>query len=723
MIVSNRLPTVVEKRKGVLHFRQSVGGLTTGLVSFSKTHESIWIGWPGIPIEKLNRKEKEELQEKLISQYNNYPVFLSKKNVESYYYGFCNKTIWPLFHCFTQYVIYDKELWGEYKRVNKIFLDHILKYVKSDDTIWIHDYHLMLLPKLIRDKLPNSKIGFFLHIPFPPYEIFRLLPNRKEILEGLLGADLIGFHIYDYVQHFLDCILRILNYEHTLGQMIIGNRTLKTDTFPMGIDYRRFEEALEKNRVQKEINRFRKTLEEKKVILSIDRLDYTKGIPERLEAFDLFLEENPQYKEKVTLILIAVPSRTRVEQYRNLKHKVDELIGKINGKYSTIGWTPIRYFYRALSFYTLVAMYNIADVGLITPLKDGMNLIAKEFIAAKRDKHGVLILSEMAGASFELGEAIIVNPNNREEIAKAIERALSMPESEKEERNLIMQSRLKRYDIFRWAEDFIGSLSQIKNIQKQFRARKFPSNKREELLESYRRGKNRLIILDYDGTLVPFARRPEEAKPDREILRLLKSLARDKKNEIVIASGRDKKIIDEWFSSLNIGLIAEHGAWVKKRKGSWETIEPLQSEWKEEIRPILELYMDRTPGAFIEEKNFSLVWHYRKADMKLSSVRISELKDALYHLSANLNLGVMEGNKVIEVKPVGVNKGRAVLEWLSKNNWDFILCIGDDWTDEDIFNVLPKSSYSLKVGLSPSRANYNLDSVAEVRELIRILTR
>lgn len=718
LIVSNRLPVNMMKREGRLRFQSSVGGVATGLDSFHKSYQSLWIGWPGITLEKIRLEEIEEIGEKLAER-DCYPVFLSQHDVENYYYGFCNKTIWPLFHHFPLYTSYSKNFWEAYRRVNRNFCDALVKVARPEDVIWVHDYQLLLLPGLIRERLPDVQVGFFLHIPFPSFEVFRLLPWRKETIEGVLGADLIGFHTYDYVLHFLDSVHHLLGYEHAFGQISLDNRVIKTDVFPMGINYKRFAQAANEQEVERSIKRIRKKLGDRKIILSIDRLDYTKGIAQRLEAFDLFLENNPKYKEKVTLILVAVPSRTGVEHYAQLKNRVDELVGRINGKHGSIGWVPIWYLYRFQPFHNLVALYNVADAALVTPMRDGMNLIAKEFVATKADGKGVLILSEMAGASKELGEAIMVNPNNQDEIAQAIKQALTMSEEEQKERNRIMQKRLQRYNVMRWGTDFMNALSGIKKIQQELSVRKFTQENQKKLIRSYFDSDNNIILLDYDGTLVPFAEKPQKAKPDDELLSILNKLSKNPKNEVVIVSGRDRDTLDRWFGNRNLGLIAEHGVWIKDKGKSWETIEPLRDDWKEQISPFLEWYEDRTPGSFIEEKDFSLVWHYRKTDPKLASLRARELKDALLQLTANLNLGVLEGSKIIEIKSIGINKGRAALHWLSKGSWGFVLAIGDDWTDEDLFAVLPESAYSIKVGLSPSKAKFNLNSVWEVRSLIK----
>jgi trehalose 6-phosphate synthase/phosphatase len=717
LIVSNRLPISIERRRGKLSFQPSMGGLATGLGSFYKSYNSLWIGWPGITINKKDGDEQEVLAKQLQTEFNCQPVFLSQGEVDNYYHGFCNKTIWPLFHYFPQYVSYDEAHYKSYERANRHFCDAVAEVAHKDDIIWINDYHLMLLPRLLRERMPDATIGFFLHIPFPSYEIFHLLPWRKKILEGLLGADIIGFHTYDYAQYFLDNVRSALGHEHTFGHIAGETHTVRVDVFPMGIDYERYARAPHLPEVQKDAARLRKTIGDAKFILSIDRLDYSKGIPQRLEAFDAFLLRNPEYKEQVSLILVAVPSRTQVEHYKLLKSQVDELIGKINGAHGTIGWIPISYLYRSLRFPTLNALYSIADIALITPLRDGMNLIAKEYLASKTDGKGVLILSEMAGAAKELGEAIIVNPNDREEMVEAIEKALAMPEDEQRERNSIMQRRLQRYNVRRWAEDFVDKLLATKEQQREMSARMLTPQARQQLIADYHHSRRRLLLLDYDGTLMPFFARPEGAQPTENLLALLTGLAADPNNSVVIISGRCRATLESWLGSIDLGLVAEHGAWLKEKE--WELLEPLAVEWKEEIRSILEMHMDRTPGSFIEEKECSLVWHYRKADAALASMRARELRDALLHLTANLDLGVLEGSKVMEIKHIGVNKGRAAQRWLGKEQWDFILAIGDDVTDEDIFAVLPESAYALKVGLGPSKARFNIASQHEVRELLQ----
>jgi len=691
------------------------------LSSLPESCERLWIGWPGITSEKLSSEDKEQIKEKLATE-NCHTIFLSRRQIERHYQGFCNKTIWPLFHYFPMRTVYEKRFWDTYEEVNQAFCDEVVEIAKPDDCIWVHDYQLMLLPQLLRERLPDSEIGFFLHIPWPSFELFRLLPWREEILNGLLGADLIGFHTYDYVRHFLSSVCRIAGLEHALGNINIDNRVIKVDAFPMGIDYEKYSFAIDETEVQKEANKILKKIGERKIIISIDRLDYSKGIIQRLEAFDLFLSENPQYKGKVTLIMVTVPTRTGVEDYKLLRNRLEQLVGRVNGEYGTMGYIPVWYLYRSVPFNTLAALYNIADVALVTPLRDGMNLIAKEFIAAKTDAQGVLIISEVTGAARELGEALIVNSCDKPAIVQAIKEALEMPLGEQVERNRVMQDRLRRYNVSRWGGDFLDALCNIKKTQQELSVRKLSESTRQKLVRDYAKSRKRLFLLDYDGTLVGFKGKPGQAGPDEEIMGLLRSLSNDPRNSVVIISGRGKAALQEWFGNLDTPLVAEHGAWIRRRGEKWRCTQPSEAKWKDTIRPILELYSDRTPGSMVEEKNFSLVWHYRRADPELAYVRAQELRGALLNLTENLDIGVFEGSKMLEIKSLGVNKGRAAELWMAEQKWDLVLAAGDDYTDEEMFSVLPDNAYSIKVGFGASRARFSVDSAKEIRLLLRELT-
>ena len=712
IIVSNRLPVTAKQEEEGVHFVPSVGGLATGLRSVHASGEGAWVGWPGIVAEALRGKESDVRRD--LAGHNCVPVFLSGRDVRDYYGGFSNRAIWPLFHYFTQHATYDRLHWDAYRRVNERFAAAVAEVAEPGDTIWVQDYHLMLAPALIRAHLPEVRIGFFLHIPFPSYEVFRLLPWRQEILEGLLGADLLGFHTYDYVGHFLDSVHAVLGRGHVSGDVEGGERPVRAEAFPMGIDYDRFRTAAEAPAARREVGRIRGHVGSRKVILSVDRLDYTKGVLERLEAFDLFLTENPSWRERVTLIFLLVPSRTRVEEYRDLKRLIDERVGRINGRHGSVGWIPIWYLYRSVPFERLVALYRAADVALVTPLRDGMNLVAKEYVASQVDGDGVLVLSEFAGAAQELGEALLVNPNDVPGMARAIRDALEMTKRERVERMKRMDERVGGHTVEEWAADFLAELAARGAPE---RAQPLAREAVDRLVAQYTEAESRLLLGDYDGTLVSFAPTPAAAKPDRELRMLLARLAEDPRNEVVIVSGRDRDTLAAWLGDLDVALVAEHGAWVRERGGTWRATVARDEGWKDRVRPILDRYVRRTPGAIVEEKAFALAWHFRRAEPYASRLRVPELRKELQDLAAHLDLHVLEGDHVIEVKAGAFHKGQAAAHWLEKR-WGFVLAVGDDRTDEDLFGSVPAEAWTIKVGGGPSRAAYRLPGPSEVRALL-----
>ncbi|NJO03029.1 MAG: bifunctional alpha,alpha-trehalose-phosphate synthase (UDP-forming)/trehalose-phosphatase [Bacteroidia bacterium] len=718
LIVSNRLPVRIQKEGESLQYKPSVGGLATGLGSIYKQENNLWIGWPGLYTETDSEKK---LISRELEKENLRPVFLSQEDIKEFYEGFSNATLWPTFHYFAQYAVYEERFWEAYQRVNQKFAEAIVEIAEPDDTIWIHDYQLLLLPKLIREKLPDSSIGFFLHIPFPSFEIFRYLPWRRDLLLGMLGADLIGFHTYDDMRHFLSSVNRLAGLGYVHGQVEIDNRTITVDAFPMGIDYQRYaESAISPETINREV-RFRQSLGGQQIMLSIDRLDYSKGIPQRLRAFDLFFEKFPEYKEKVSLVLIVVPSRDKVEQYQQLKIEIDELVGRINGKYSRMAWTPIHYFYRSFPMSALSALYRIAHVALITPLRDGMNLVCKEFVASKVDKRGVLILSEMAGAAKELSDAILINPNDINQLVDAMRDALSMSEEEQMKHMSIMQNSLMRYNIHHWVKLFMDRLSENKARQRDRLARLLDQKIINQLLEQYRQAQFRMIFLDYDGTLIPFANNPHEARPDQELLDLLRKLGDNNRTRVVIMSGSGRDTLGTWLAEMPVDLICEHGIWHRQQGKDWETIKTLSDDWKRDIFPVMDLYVNRTPGSFIEEKNYSLVWHYRKVEAGLGELRTRELSSHLRYLTNNMPLQVLEGEMVIEVKDAAINKGKAAAQWIEKFESDLIIVVGVDNTDEDTFKAVPEDAFTVKVGHYISEAKYYLNSPNEVRSFLRQL--
>ncbi len=725
IIISNRLPLQINISENNLEVSPSVGGLATGLKSFHEEGDSIWIGWTGLAAEEIPEDLQPEVMAKAKKQ-GCLPVSLTSAEIENFYYGFSNRTIWPLFHYFMEYTEFDPEHWEAYKQVNQKYADAVVERLEDGDVVWVHDYQLLLLPQLIREQNPTVTIGFFNHIPFPSYEVFRTLPWREEILQGMLGADLIGFHTYDYERHFLRSVNRILHYDINFNAVNVGDRIIKVDSFPMGIDYKKFRDAAIKHRkqpnsentdIQKKLDYHKYVTKGTHLIISIDRLDYTKGIANRIRAFGYFLEKYPEYQEKVRLIMLAVPSRTNVPQYQLLKKEIDELVGRINGNFATVNWTPIWYFYRSMPFENLIDLYTSSDVALITPVRDGMNLVAKEYVATRTDNSGVLILSEMAGSAHELNEALLINPNNFDQIVDSIKQALEMPKVEQVRRNKVMQKRLKRYNVEKWARDFMKNLKETTHTRNEIKTLEVTNNIKKELFERYSSAQRRILFLDYDGTLVNYVDKPEDAKPDEELLSLLEKLGGQKNTRVVLISGRDKETLSRWWNNKTVELIAEHGVWVRPGSGEWELTENLDCSWMEKIRPILETFVDRTPGTFIEEKNYSLAWHFRKANPELGEVRANELSTVLRDLISNHGLTVLQGNKVLEIKNSGVTKGKAASRLLDESE-DLIFAIGDDYTDEYLFTELPDRSMTFKVGSTKTKAKYYLNNSREVRELL-----
>lgn len=716
IFISNRLPVTVQKESNGIEYKKSIGGLATGLKQYHEQSDSLWIGWTGLTEEELTDKEEKEIRRVLKEEYQCGSVFLSEEELKQYYYGFCNKTIWPLFHYFLEKVEYNQENWDYYKKVNQKFFEVSESYIEDGDTIWIHDYQLMLLPQLIREKYPNTKIGFFLHIPFPSYEIFRLIIWREDILKGLLGADMIGFHTYDYVRHFLKSVKRIIGLDHTLNKINYVDRDIQIDAFPMGIDYPSFHNKRIDGEFQEKLQMLKNDNPEMKIISSVDRLDYTKGIPERIKGFGCFLETNPQYLEKIRLHLIVAPSRTEVDTYEELRKEITKLVSEVNGKYGSLDWMPIWFYFQSFSQEDLIALYRNTDVMLVTPLRDGMNLVSKEYIASRTDYEGMVVISETAGAVSELGEAVIVNPNDDQAIADGIKTALEMPKEEQIRKNKILHKRLQYYNVNHWAGEFLRTLTSIGNdpalICKDL------NQHLSVLQKDYQYANKRIFFLDYDGTLVGFKAKPEWAKPDHELKELLSKLTADPKNTVVIISGRDRHTLGKWFSEQPIHLVADHGLWIKNLSEDWNQTVPVQNDWKDSVRNLMEVYSDRFPGSFIEEKEYSLAFHYRSCHSYMIEIKLGGLRDELLSMTSSLSLGLQEGKKVIEVKDMRVSKGLGASILLQNKEYDFIFGAGDDLTDEDLFLALPEYAYGTKIGEGNSKAPYFLKSWQSLRSIL-----
>lgn len=718
IIVSNRLPIKITETGDGYTLQPSEGGLATGLASVHNQGENTWIGWPGIPVNDSGQQEyfQSELAERRLI-----PLFLTDEEIKGFYEGFSNEVLWPIFHYMPSYANYDLNNWEIYVRVNERFRDLVLQHAQPDDTIWVHDYQLLLLPGMLRQVLPDASIGFFQHIPFPSQELFRLIPWRRELLQGMLGADLLGFHTFDDVRHFISSATRLTSTNNNSNWLEVEGRTVFAEPFPMGIDSKRFSALSTNEKVLQRVAELRSTFSGQKIILSIDRLDYSKGILQRLEAFELFLQKYPQFHKQVTLYMVVVPSRDTVPQYRELKDQIDRLVGHINAQYGQFDWYPVAYFYHGYPVEEISALYNVADICLVTPMRDGMNLVSKEYIASRNDQTGVLILSEMAGAAKELIDALIVNPNDIHDISGALSAALAMPMPEMKRRMGSMRDIVFKFTVQHWANLFMNRLQETKNVQSATRARLVGPSIEANLVTQYCNASSRLLLLDYDGTLVGFQDDIDKASPDDELYRLLDTLETDIDNHVVIISGRKHSTLEKWFQGRPYTLVAEHGVWTKEEGTDWRLKSGLSNAWKEEVGALMESYADRTPGAFVEEKSFSLAWHYRRVQRDLGPLRAHELIDSLRDYSAAYGLQLLDGDKVVEIRSAEVNKGRATLDILHENRYDFILSIGDDRTDEDTFQALPPEAFTIKVGTEVSAAKYYVKRQEDVRPLLKKL--
>lgn len=725
-IISNRLPINIESSESEFEVKPSSGGLVTAISSYLKNanpesyqfSKTFWIGAPGCDISTWEKAQNEIDS----SEYNYLPVFINNELYDSYYNGFSNSMLWPLFHYFPSYAEFDIDYFEDYMKVNREFLSAVLKNARENDIIWIHDYHLLPLAGMIRKEFPDITIGFFLHIPFPSYELMRLLPKKwqQELMNGMLGADLIGFHTIDYASHFLECARMILGLENDMHIISHQNRLIKADVFPIGIDFDCFNNAYDNKTIASMRHDMKEQFQGKKIIFSVDRLDYTKGLSHRLKGYEHFLLNNPSYYEKVVFILVIVPSRDNITKYAERKKMIDEHISNINSQIGNIHWQPVIYQYNSLEFEEMLALYTGCDLALITPLRDGMNLVAKEFVASRKDKRGVLVLSDMAGAARELTDALTINPNDTQEMSSQIKTGLEMSSEEQGIRMENMQSRLSYYDVNAWADDFFMQLKNIKKKQLQFKICFLDEAAKRNVFDKYRSTSHRLLLLDYDGTLSTYASLPSKAKPNQDLLDLLNKLGSNPQNVVYIISGRDSKTLESWFSDLPINIIAEHGARTKLKNKEWQTEVIDGQEWKPQIKRLMEMYVKRCANSFIEEKEFSVVWHYRNANAEQGKLRAFELFSELNEYTHNLNLNSTQGNKILEVRNQGIDKGGAVRKVLLKKKFDFILAAGDDRTDEDMFKLLADkdNANTIKIGNGASYAKYNLHTPQMVISLL-----
>lgn len=710
--VSNRLPVTVGET-----IKKSSGGLVAALEGLSTEQFDLkWIGWPGSVVPEEKQAEVERI---LMKECGCVPIFLSEDEAAGHYEGFSNSSLWPLLHYMPNYMRYDPAWWEQYRSANQRFADKVLACAKPGDLVWVHDYQLMLVPAMLHEAMPELKTGFFLHTPFPSFETFRCHPKRNELVAGMLGADLVGFHTFGYMRHFRSTVLRLLGIESEIAliRTETGHRTA-LGVFPIGINAKKFEETLASPEFEQRLAEMHEADADKRIVLSVERMDYTKGILHRIEAIERFLEELED-RDTIKFIFVSVPSREGVEEYQELRAEVEAQVGRINGTYATLRSSPIRFIHDSVDFVDLCALYACSDVGLVTPLIDGMNLVAKEYIACQREHAGVLILSEFAGAAGELFNAVLVNPYDAQGVAEALREALALPEEERVSRNKPMRDRVLKYDARHWARSFIDQLSASREDTAP------PDGERIEdlahqLREAVAAQKRIALFLDYDGTLREIVRDPNAAKPNEGVRELLDTLRDRPSLDVTLISGRTSEDLDSWLGDYPFNLIAEHGAALRPAGArEWERLDAgVSYAWKEEMLHILRLYEQSTPGSFVEEKKTSLVWHYRNTDPEFGTWKAHQLAVELGAIMANEPVEIRHGRKIIEASAATISKGAAVRRLLQEKHYDLALCAGDDQTDESMFELKLPNLISLKIGPNPSRAKYRLRNPVEFREFL-----
>jgi trehalose 6-phosphate synthase/phosphatase len=717
LIVSNRLPVSVRVVDGAPRLAPASGGLATGLRPYHESSGGLWIGWPG-DLSRYTPDTRRRIADELASMAL-VPVTLTREHIERFYHGFANRVLWPLFHYLVDRVPVDATGWEAYCQVNQAFADVVAREYRAGDTIWVHDYQLMLVPALVRQRLPEARIGSFLHIPFPSSEVFRVLPWRSELLGGLLGADLVGFHTHGYLRHFLSSLRHVGGPEPDIDRVRVGDRDVRAGVFPMGVDAAGFAELAESPEVQTRAEAIRREAGGRRIVLGVDRLDYTKGIPRRLYALERLWGRSPGLSDRVRYIQVAVPSRGEVDSYQRFKRLVEESVGRTNGVHGTVSSSPVHYLHQSVSPVELAALYCAADVMLVTPLRDGMNLVAKEFVASRRDERGVLVLSELAGAAAELDGALVVNPYDVEAVADTLDRALAMPAAEQKGRMATLRRRVFAYDVHAWAASFLEHLTALRAEG----VAAPPEPALPAALAEARRFIPLRVLLDYDGTLVPLVRRPEQAAPDDDLRALLADLSKTAGLELHIVSGRDRQTMDGWLGDLPVSIWAEHGLWHRPGGGQpWRSTAAPDSAWIDRLVPIFKQFVEQTPGSAMEIKSASIGWHYRRASREFGDRQAHELRMLLGDVLTNQPLELIEGKKVIEVRLRGISKaivGRSLRAQSGKGGR--VVAFGDDRTDEDLFRSLPASSLTVVVGDGQSSARFRVDDHQEVRRLLRWL--
>ncbi|KAH7687299.1 trehalose 6-phosphate synthase/phosphatase protein [Dioscorea alata] len=726
--------------------------------------------------EEVALKEQDDVSQTLLETFKCVPAFLPPDLFSKFYHGFCKQQLWPLFH----YMLplspdlggrFDRSLWQAYVSVNKIFADKVMEVINPDeDYVWVHDYHLMVLPTFLRKRFNRVKLGFFLHSPFPSSEIYRTLPVRDELLRALLNSDLIGFHTFDYARHFLSCCSRMLGIGYQSKRGYIGleyyGRTVGIKILPVGIHLGQLKSVMNLPETETKVAELSEQFKDQTVLLGVDDMDIFKGISLKLLAMEQLLVQHPDWVGKLVLVQIANPARGRGRDVQEVQSETYSTVKRINEKFGRPGYDPVILIDTTLQFYERIAYYVIAECCLVTAVRDGMNLIPYEYIICRQGndkldvilqldpqvpKKSMLVVSEFIGCSPSLSGAIRVNPWNIDAVAEAMDGALVTRESEKQLRHEKHYRYVSTHDVAYWANSFLQDLERTckDHVRRRcwgigfglgFRVIALDPNFRklsvEHIVSAYKRTNNRAILLDYDGTLM--SQTSISKNPGSEVVNILNSLCKDPKNVVFLVSGRSKNILSEWFSTCNkLVIAAEHGYFLRpKHDAEWETCVPVADfDWMQIAEPVMKLYTETTDGSSIEVKESALVWRYQYADRDFGACQAKELLDHLESVLANEPVSVKSGQHIVEVKPQGVTKG-LVAEWLLSTMRergmlpDFVLCIGDDRSDEDMFEVITDAisgpllspvaeTFLCTVGQKPSKAKYYLEDTTEVVRMLQ----
>ncbi|MBA0868168.1 hypothetical protein Goshw_009834 [Gossypium schwendimanii] len=720
--------------------------------------------------------EQDEVSSVLLEKFKCVPAFLPPEIFNKFYHGFCKHHLWSLFHYMLPYSAnhggrFDRSLWEAYVAANKIFSQRVIEVINpEDDYIWIHDYHLMVLPTFLRRRFNRLRMGFFLHSPFPSSEIYRTLPVREEILKALLNSDLIGFHTFDYARHFLSCCSRMLGLEYQSKRGYIGleyyGRTIGIKIMPVGVHMEQIESALRVADKESRIHEFKQRFDGKTVLLGVDDMDVFKGVNLKLLAMEQMLKQHPKWQGRAVLVQITNPARGRGKDLEDTQAEIQASCKRINEMFGKPGYEPIVFIDRPISLTERVAYYTIAECVVVTAVRDGMNLTPYEYIACRQGvsepastsesngpKKSMLVVSEFIGCSPSLSGAIRVNPWNFEATAEAMNEAISMADAEKQLQHEKHYRYVSSHDVAFWSRSFFQDME--RTCKDHFRRRcwgiglsfgfrvvaldpNFRKLSIDHIESVYVRSKNRAILLDYDGTVMP--QTSHNKTPNAEVISIVNRLLGDTKNTVFVVSGRGKESLDKWFSPCKkLGIAAEHGYFMRwSSDDKWEVCGP-NSEfgWKQIAEPVMRLYTEATDGSSIETKESALVWHHRDADPSFGSSQAKEMLDHLESVLANEPVTVKSGQFIIDVKPQGVSKG-VVAEKVfttmaeSGKQADFVLCIGDDRSDEEMFEIISSaissgilssntSVFACTVGQKPSKAKYYLDDPAEVINMLEAL--